>query len=42
MPNGGHLVASITLASAQALALKEGDVVTALFKASAVILAVVA
>lgn len=40
MPNGGHLVASITSASAQVLALKEGDVVSALFKASSVILAV--
>lgn len=42
MPNGGHLVAGITLASARAIALKEGDVVTALFKASSVILAVAA
>ncbi len=40
MPNGGHLVASISLASCEALALKEGDGVTALFTPSSVILAV--
>jgi molybdate transport system regulatory protein len=40
LPQGGHLVASITQASAKALKLTEGEVVSALFKASSVILAV--
>jgi molybdate transport system regulatory protein len=40
LPNGGNLVANVSLATIEALAVAEGDVVTAAFKPSAVILAV--
>lgn len=40
LPQGSHLAAVVTHASAKALALREGGMIVALFKASSVILAV--